>query len=112
MTLDQAAVLAILAGVLALFVFSPLRHDVVAFIAGGGGAGGRAPGGSRVRGLRLPATVVAVAGVGFIALAGWRTATAIEYDLCLVTRNVKDMRHTGAVLFDPWRGDPGAAVLR
>ena len=33
MTFDQTAVVAIIVGVLALFVFSPLRHDVVAFIA-------------------------------------------------------------------------------
>ena len=37
-------------------------------------------------------------------------ATAIEHDLCLVTRNVRDMRHTGAVLFDPWHDDPRAVV--
>ena len=39
-------------------------------------------------------------------------ATAIEHDLCLVTRNVKDVRHTGAVLFDPWHDDPTALVVR
>ena len=38
-------------------------------------------------------------------------ATAIEHDLCLVTRNVKDVRHTGAVLFDPWHDDPSALVV-
>ncbi|MGH6719582.1 MAG: type II toxin-antitoxin system VapC family toxin [Alphaproteobacteria bacterium] len=30
-------------------------------------------------------------------------ATAIEHDLCLVTRNVKDVRATGALVLDPWR---------
>jgi len=29
-------------------------------------------------------------------------ATAIEHDLCLVTRNVRDVRHSGAVVFNPW----------
>ena len=33
-------------------------------------------------------------------------ATAIEQDLYLVTRNVKDTRNTGAILFDPWNDDP------
>ncbi len=30
-------------------------------------------------------------------------ATAIEHDLCLVTRNVRDVVATGAELLDPWR---------
>ena len=29
-------------------------------------------------------------------------ATAIEQDLCFVTRNVKDVVRTGAVIFNPW----------
>src|SRR3546814_19040130 len=29
-------------------------------------------------------------------------ATAIEHDLFLVTRNIKDIRHSGAVIFNPW----------
>src|SRR3546814_3167693 len=33
-------------------------------------------------------------------------ATAIEHDLFLVTRNVKDTRHSGAVIFNPWEDDP------
>lgn len=33
-------------------------------------------------------------------------ATAIEYDLYLVTRNVKDTRRSGAAIFDPWADDP------
>lgn len=32
-------------------------------------------------------------------------ATAIEHDLYLVTRNVKDTRSSGAVVFDPWNDD-------
>jgi predicted nucleic acid-binding protein len=37
-------------------------------------------------------------------------ATAIEHDLCLVTRNVKDVRHTGATIFNPWTDDPAAVA--
>jgi hypothetical protein len=38
-------------------------------------------------------------------------ATAIETDLYLVTRNVKDTRHSGAVVFDPWADDPAEFPL-
>ena len=38
-------------------------------------------------------------------------ATAIEHDLFLVTRNVKDMRHSGAVIFNPWEDDPSRFPL-
>jgi len=38
-------------------------------------------------------------------------ATAIEHDLYLVTRNVKDMKPSGAAVFDPWRDDPTAFPL-
>ena len=33
-------------------------------------------------------------------------ATAIEHDLCLVTRNLRDVRHSGAMLFNPWEASP------
>lgn len=33
-------------------------------------------------------------------------ATAIEHDLYFVTRNVKDVRLSGAPLFNPWQDDP------
>ena len=33
-------------------------------------------------------------------------AQAIEHDLYLATRNVRDVRDSGATLFDPWRDDP------
>lgn len=29
-------------------------------------------------------------------------ATAVEHDLCLVTRNVRDVRHSGATVLNPW----------
>ncbi len=38
-------------------------------------------------------------------------ATAIEHDLYLVTRNVKDAKPSGAVVFDPWNDDPGMFPL-
>ncbi|WP_117190841.1 type II toxin-antitoxin system VapC family toxin [Rhizobium terrae] len=33
-------------------------------------------------------------------------ATAVEHDLYLVTRNIKDTRAFGAAVFDPWNDDP------
>jgi len=38
-------------------------------------------------------------------------ATAIEHGLYLVTRNTKDVRATGAVVFNPWEDDPAALTL-
>lgn len=35
-------------------------------------------------------------------------ATAIEHDLWLVTRNLRDVQHSGATLFNPWDHDPGS----
>ncbi|MEI9425861.1 hypothetical protein O7A70_32740 [Mesorhizobium sp. Cs1299R1N1] len=32
-------------------------------------------------------------------------ATALEHDLYLVTRNVKDTSSSGAIVFDPWNND-------
>ncbi|RTL73954.1 MAG: type II toxin-antitoxin system VapC family toxin, partial [Bradyrhizobiaceae bacterium] len=32
-------------------------------------------------------------------------ASAIEHDLYLVTRNVKDTKPTGATVYDPWNDD-------
>ena len=31
-------------------------------------------------------------------------ATAIEHDLCLVTRNMRDVRFSGTKLLNPWDG--------
>jgi predicted nucleic acid-binding protein len=33
-------------------------------------------------------------------------ATAIEAGLYLVTRNTRDIRHTGVAAFNPWEDDP------
>jgi predicted nucleic acid-binding protein len=38
-------------------------------------------------------------------------ATAIEHDLYLVTRNVRDVQRSGAALFNPWEDDPAAFPL-
>ena len=39
-------------------------------------------------------------------------ATAIEADLYLVSRNTKDLQHSGAAVFDPWCDDIGAFPLK
>ena len=39
-------------------------------------------------------------------------ATVIEHDLYLVTRNVRDVQHSGAAVFNPWTDDPAAFQLR
>lgn len=38
-------------------------------------------------------------------------ATALEHDLYLVTRNVRDVRSSGAFVFDPWDDDPAGFPL-
>jgi toxin FitB len=38
-------------------------------------------------------------------------ATALEYDLYLVTRNVSDVWTSGAQIFDPWNDDPAKFPL-
>lgn len=38
-------------------------------------------------------------------------ATAIEHRLYLVTRNVADVVHSGAVIFNPWQDDPARFPL-
>lgn len=38
-------------------------------------------------------------------------ASAIEHDLYLATRNVRDVRGLGAAVFDPWHDDPAAFPL-
>jgi len=32
-------------------------------------------------------------------------ATAREYDLILATRNVAEVQHCGAIVFNPWKDD-------
>ena len=38
-------------------------------------------------------------------------ATAMEHDLCLATRNVVHVAHSGAVVFNPWKDDPEQSPL-
>lgn len=38
-------------------------------------------------------------------------STAIEHNLYLVTRNVKDTKPSGALVFDPWNDDPALFPL-
>ncbi len=35
-------------------------------------------------------------------------ATAMEHDLYLATRNIRDVHHSGAAIFNPWEDDAGA----
>lgn len=39
-------------------------------------------------------------------------ATALEHDLYLVTRNVRDVQHSGAAVFNPWMDDPAACSVQ
>ena len=39
-------------------------------------------------------------------------ATALEHALYLVTRNVRDVQHSGAAVFNPWTDDPAAFRIR
>ena len=39
-------------------------------------------------------------------------ATALEHGLWLVTRNVRDVQHSGAAVFNPWTDDPAACVIQ
>ncbi len=40
-------------------------------------------------------------------------ATALEHDLYLVTHNIRDVRHSGAAIINPWDNDPaGFPTLR
>lgn len=38
-------------------------------------------------------------------------ATAVDHDLYLVTRDTRDVRASGAALFNPWEDDPSGAPL-
>ena len=39
-------------------------------------------------------------------------ATALEHNLYLATRNVRDVQHSGAAVFNPWTDDPASCPLR
>ena len=38
-------------------------------------------------------------------------ASALEHELFLVTRNTKDVQHSGAAIFNPWEDNPAAFPL-
>jgi len=39
-------------------------------------------------------------------------ATALEHEIYLVTRNTRDVQHSGATVFNPWTDDPASCRLR
>ena len=39
-------------------------------------------------------------------------ATALEHDMYLATRNVRDVQHSGAAVFNPWTDDLASCPLR
>jgi predicted nucleic acid-binding protein len=43
-------------------------------------------------------------GAGFASMDGLLAATALVYDLTLVTRNLRDFQAFDVKLFDPWKG--------
>ncbi len=46
----------------------------------------------------------------FAALAN--SSVTLDRDFHLATRNVRDVRHSGAAVFDPWNDDPAAFPLK
>lgn len=60
---------------------------------------------------RISGTVQRTTGTAPPVIDTLLAATAIQHDLCLVTRNVKDVRDSGATVLDPWSGDPEGLVL-
>jgi predicted nucleic acid-binding protein len=54
---------------------------------------------------RISGEVKRASGHGPPVIDTMLAATAIEHDLYLVTRNVKDTRPSGAMVFDPWSDD-------
>ena len=60
---------------------------------------------------RLSGDILQISGRTPAVIDTLLAATAIEHDLCLVTRNVKNVGATGAVVFNPWTDDPGAVVI-
>jgi len=39
-------------------------------------------------------------------------ATALEHEIYLATRNVRDVRHSGAAVFNPWEDDPASFPIK
>ena len=60
---------------------------------------------------RISGEVKRVSGLAPPVVDTMLAATAIEHDLYLVTRNVRDARPSGASVFDPWNDDPEKSPL-
>lgn len=60
---------------------------------------------------RLSGTVRRTTGIAPSVVDTLLAATAVEHDLHLVTRNVRDMAGTGASVFNPWTDDPAGFPL-
>lgn len=54
---------------------------------------------------RLSGTILRTTGKAPSVIDTLLAATAIEHDLHLATRNVRDVVHTGASVFNPWTDD-------
>ena len=57
---------------------------------------------------RLSGTALRTTGAAPSVIDTLLAATAIEHDLHLVTRNVRDVAASGASIFNPWTDDPAA----
>ncbi len=57
---------------------------------------------------RLSGTILRETGDAPSVVYTLLAATAIEHDLHLVTRNVRDVAHAGASVFNPWTDDAAA----
>jgi predicted nucleic acid-binding protein len=56
---------------------------------------------------RLSGTILRTTGRAPSVIDTMLAATAVEHDLHLATRNVRDVALTGASVFNPWTDDPG-----
>lgn len=59
---------------------------------------------------RISGAALGATGMSLPVVDTLLAATAIEHGLVLATRNVKDVRDTGARVFDPWQDDPSASI--
>ena len=61
---------------------------------------------------RISGRVKRVTGHPPAVIVSMLAATAIEHNLYLVTRNVRDVRECGAIIFDPWHDNVAQFPLR
>lgn len=59
----------------------------------------------------ISGTVKRKVGMAPSVIDAFLAATAIENRMFLVTRNVKDVQHSGAAVFNPWEDDAAGFVL-